>query len=183
MIELNLSLHRKTRIWINEFPKPCFDSTSRLQENYSSYEKNSLYLKNDCIAVELSIPVGARIIYGLLGAKFNHNSSDHFSLEIYSLDSKNTVFETPIYSGLDVVYVGLPSIYLKSVKRGFQQFFEDKKNKMPSGNLIFKCAAHSEVGSNERIFEQLAIIISNYFFSGKKFEKNEDYFDLFSSIL
>jgi hypothetical protein len=182
MIEIQLSKYRKARIWINEFPNACFDSAIKLEKTYPNNNIDIQNLANGSFTVEVNIPVGARIIYGLLGAEFYPDSLNSFSLEIYSSDSTKVSFDNSIYQGTDNLFVGLPLIYSNAVKRGFLQYFKDTDKAKPNGKLVFKCAAHSEVGSSEDIFEKLAIIISQYFFSREKYETDEDYFNLFSKI-
>jgi hypothetical protein len=176
MITLNLKGHCKARIWVKRNLDFSFTPSEILTETYSKIDK-TWHVNDSYIAVELSVPVGARIIYGMLGAEFKSNQSNSFLLEINSSDVTKTILKTPLYHGIDDVFIALPDIYTNSIKREVERCFEGKL--FPPGKMKIDCAAYSEVGSNKKIFDDLVVIICNYFFSGKDFKSDDDYLDLF----
>ena len=117
----------------------------------------------------------------MLGASFSSHSSDSFTIEIHSSNKENVIYKTPIHSWINDVHIGLPFIYAKSVKSGVQKYFENQE--LPKGQIIFKCAAFSEMNSSENMFDRLTKIICTYLFSDKIFEKDEDYISLFPQNL
>lgn len=183
MTELNLSLHRKARIWTNEFSEVCISPTSSLKRTFMRTVDASSNLRSNHFVVEIIIPAGARIVYGLLGAEYKNSQNNDLLLEIYSSKSKNRSYNDSLSNSLERNFVGLPFTYAESVEKAVTQYFENKINFVPSGKLTFKYAVHGEISSCQDIFEKLSTIICNYFFSSTYIATKRDYTNMISTII
>lgn len=179
MIELNLSLHRKARVWVGSLPQnACFNSVSILKKTLLSYSDESKILADDRFAIEIVIPRGGVVSYGLLGAEYRNYVGNDFSIEIYTSESESRKFDNSLCGDFETAFIGLPTVYADSVQKGVIEYIEKKSNFAPTGSLIFKCASHGKIGSSQDIFKQLSIIVCDYMFSKTFVKANEDYKNL-----
>ncbi len=86
MLTYDLGKFRKARIW--------FETNSDLElkenENIKEYEfkyKNRIVSNDRTIIVELSIPCGGRITYGILGVEFKHKPNKVLTVKIPTVNS------------------------------------------------------------------------------------------------
>jgi hypothetical protein len=106
------------------------------------------------------IPVGGRILYGLLGAQFIPNNSGNFSIEVLVSTNTESVFQQSIAANLDKVRVGLPREYSQSVIDGVLYSLDKKSLEiLGSGVLRFDKAAHGEIGSSNKFFRKIAATV------------------------
>ena len=147
---LNLSHHRKMRVWLGELPPlkyPVVDSVERTIKAINSQIYNRKYA-----AIEMFIPKGGRAIYGLLGAEFQPQLSQEILVQVAVSETATQQLDWLLASSLDRTYMGLPSEYCQSVLSGALTGAEI----LGSGLLHINCAAHGEVSSSPRIFNHLA---------------------------
>lgn len=179
MIETGGTLKR-ARLWTEALPDACFSSdqsfTMALNSRTNTAQPN---IESQQAAVEVVIPLGGRTAYGLLGATFNKEIPGPFIVEVFYSDSNWRRYDTdfiPYYE----IFTGLPKVYAKSVKDAVSKYFETDGRNVPSGELLFNCAAFCEVGSSQYVFEQLSLAICKVMFSGRKYETRNDVLDLVS---
>lgn len=178
IVQIELTAFRRARIWLNEPPNASFEPTSVLSWRIPKDPAASSF-PNRSVAVELVVPLGGRIGYGLLCASYKETSSDLTLISVMVSEAASLSFETPLYNGPGAVFVGLPLVFTESVKKGALKFFADQGNCGPPGELTFNGAAFSEVGSSPAIFEQISKIICKYLLSDKSHESIEDLGGLF----
>ena len=168
MIEIDLLLNRKARIWINKLPLVDFHPSFTLKKTIRfSNNSKPINLKRRQFAIELFIGAGGRIIHGLLGGE--SLPSENFSYEIYSTKNALNQYTETLLKGIDKVSVGLPPIFAQSVENGILNYLKNNPKISFCGKLIFSHAAFGEVGSSQDIFEKLSVISSTCFLSTKQY--------------
>lgn len=179
MIELNLSSYRKARVWVGHLPQEAyFDSVSILQKRLPIDSNKSKNLADNLFAVEIVIPRGGMTTYGLLGAEYINCISDNFSVEVYSSELETKKFNNSLCADFETAFIGLPAEYANFIQKNVVEYLENEINFIPTGNLIFKCAAHGKIGSNQEIFKELSTVICEYLFSTTALQTDEDYKNL-----
>jgi hypothetical protein len=181
MLEIELGKYRRARLWINDIPESCRIPSSELAANLVSKERD-MDMATRGIALELYIPLGGRLVYGLLGAEFIKNDSDSLSVDLYPSISRFKKYNDALCGAIDDAYVGLPEFCTKVVRTETQKYLENCTNK-PSGKLIYNCSAYSEVGTNQDVFQKLTIIVCRFLFSDCNFLDEEDFRGLILSVL
>lgn len=124
-------------------------------------KKTKQLLTSFSVGVEMMLPTGGRICYGLLSAKVEpHNEQDIVKLSM-AFTSHNTVrYEESFLWNDEHVYKGLPEEYIGYVSNSIcEKIYE--KNIYPQCSILFEYAANCEVGSSPRLFEIIAEIIIN----------------------
>jgi len=136
---LNLSYHRKMRVWLGELPPlkyPAIDSLERTIKAIIS----QIYNRKSA-AVEMFIPKGGRAISGLLGAEFQPELSQELLVKVAVSETATQQLDWLLASRLDRTYMGLPSEYCHSALSGALSAAEI----LGSGLLHINCAAHGKV--------------------------------------
>jgi hypothetical protein len=104
------------------------------------------------VAVELMIPRGGMIAYGLLGAEYTFIPQNKLNVKINVATEPNTPLVNPLVSS-DCVLKGISSEYVEGIIQGI------RVRNIPPGNITFSCGAHGLVGSSTQVFNILARII------------------------
>ncbi len=151
-ITLNLSHHRKARIWLGELPDLSYPGVEVLERQQDA--KASTIAEIKYAAVEIFAPKGVRALYGLLGAKFTPDNLEQLLVQVAFCGDTAKQVEWSLAAKVDKIYAGLTSEYAPSVLDGALRVAET----LGSGVLRFECAAHGVVGSSPKIFRQLATI-------------------------
>jgi hypothetical protein len=173
---------KRARLWTEALPDACFSSDQSFTMTLNSRANTAqLDTEDQKVAVEVVIPLGGRTGYGLLGATFNRGTPGPFVVEVFYSDSNWRRYDTDFCRYLDEVFIGLPKVLAKSVQDAVSKYFEIDGKNVPSGELLFNCAAFGEVGSCQFIFEQLSLAICKVLFSGRKYETHAEVLDLFSA--
>lgn len=158
MLTINLDYHGKACVWMDDSPSIIYPVIDIISQDL----KTNLPQKSNPkkVVLEVLIPVGARICYGLLGVEFIPNSSGKLSLEVCLSTENEAIFVKSIAAKLDVVRVGLPKEYgngvIEGVKLGLNERFLEV---LGSGVLRFDQAAHGEIGSSNQFFRQISATI------------------------
>jgi hypothetical protein len=105
-------------------------------------------------AIEVLVPVGARMIYGLLGGILTP-AAEALRVEIHISEDRTKRFEETVMKH-ETVFVGLPRKYVPGTERAFTLSGKHVPDLM-AGNLKLTHAAHGEVSSNQAIFGHLTI--------------------------
>lgn len=156
MIVLNLTQHRKARVWLAEFPEARVEFEAASER---VVETDAMPLDEVRRAgVEILIPRGPRALYGLLGAELRPNRIGELRVRVLTCSGNRRRFKDAIALASDEVYVGLPDEFAAAVIEGVVE-----QNKRPgglaSGELVFQCAAHGLVGSSPTIFKWLSAVL------------------------
>ena len=158
MQNLDLDVHSKARIWIQEKPDllyPVDEIITQLLETGLSQKSETRQ-----VALEILIPVGARVCYGFLGANFTPNNSGELSLEVRTATENEAIFRESLAHKLDTVRVGLPHEYSQSVIAGVKESFSPQLlQTLGSGVICFDKAAHGEMSSSNKFFYQIAVTV------------------------
>lgn len=154
MFELDLPLHRQARAWVDNTPPASFEADETFAHISPAGKPGFPEVRR--VAVELLIPKGARVLYGLLGAEYRPSESGELHVLINSL-SAGPPLEDPLLSpALDEVQIGLPAAYMDSVIEGVMLANEGD---LPAGMLKFQYAAHGIVSSCQAIFRALSLTV------------------------
>ena len=135
MLEVSLSGFGKARVWSRECPV----------DPVKPYNG---------IALEVSIPRGGMCAYGLLGASAGlHHSGP--GCEVVAPASGRR-WHGSLVERIDEVRVGLPAELVATVQRAGAA--EAERTGLET-TILYDCAAHGLVGSNEWVFGRLAIAL------------------------
>ncbi len=152
MVSPVLGFHRKVRIWINELPPAKYEIFQTIRCILRA--ERTMKIERTCAAIELLVPRGGRIEYGLLGAEFAANRSNEVTIEVGISDPAPPPYCDSLAASVDQVRLGLTVDFAQSVVEG-ATCAQEKFECLPSGVLLFNCAAHGAVGSNRFIFRGL----------------------------
>ncbi|WP_336937353.1 hypothetical protein [Acinetobacter modestus] len=149
--EFVLKNHLHIKLWTQS--SPILPFTDILPP--SSYYKYTIVL-------ELFQPRGGRFLYGLLGAEVDINlKNSEIILNLTKHDLENRIFQSDFLNELDEAEYGLPIEYTTEL----QKFILEISNQMKFNDLYkinFCFSAHSDIGSNIKIFKFLALLILQY---------------------
>lgn len=149
--EFVLKNHLHIKLWTQSSPIVPFTDIPPP----SSYYKYTIVL-------ELFQPRGGRFLYGLLGAEVDINlKNSEIILNLTKHDLENRIFQSDFLNELDEAKYGLPIEYTREL----QKFILEISNKMKFNDLYkinFCFSAHSDIGSNIKIFKFLALLILQY---------------------
>lgn len=155
MFEIGLPFHRQARVWIDDLPPASFDADEVYEQIILSGKP--IFSETRRVAIELLVPKGARVLYGLLGAEFQPSESGDLRVVIEALSSDGSPFENALLpSLLDEVQIGLPRLYVPGVFEGVTRVNEWS---LPPGRLHFQAAAYGVVSSCEAIFRVLSFTV------------------------
>jgi len=148
------------RIWIGELPEATYppDRTSTISLPAKTVWSGTPLLA----AVELVVPRGPRIWYGLLGGRLEPRSSDKLTITLTISGHSGPVLTDTLAPSYDEVRVGLPGEYVEAVVAGFKSAAA-ATDALVAGELTVNCAAHGLVGSSNAIFEHLGDILLKLF--------------------
>ncbi len=142
---------RKYRVWLDELPDLRYEVVQLLD---TSLEVGpSMHTTPRCVAVEARIIMGPRDLYGALGASLVPNRSGQITIQVAVSDNRGRLYEDTLASKLETVYVGLPQEYVDGLFLGIADLPELRS--LGAGTLCFDRAAHGDIGSCRRIYEQL----------------------------
>jgi hypothetical protein len=164
---LDLGLSGKARIWNNEsfyFPRdfrPVFypvidEKIEVIVEN----TKIGLFSKKQ-VMIEILAPLGARFLYGCLGATFEPNDSGNLVLKVAVSTEVEREVNSSLASSLDIVRVGIPEEYVDSVFNGSKLKLQEPgvSSILGSGEISFKWGTFGEIGSSKSFFHDLAYTV------------------------
>jgi hypothetical protein len=153
-----LARHRIARVWIGECPGANYPTAGAEHFQLSGAGVNASLNR---VSVELTVPKGPLIMYGLLGAIYQP-SPDRDRLDVLVSFSGTPLGEGPTYASeiaprSEQPVIGLPLEFVSAVIAGIREVVKD--GSVGSGRLAVDCAAHGAVGSNPRIFRSLATLV------------------------
>ncbi len=145
----------KARIWLDTLPH-CDDEASEVMWRQQKAQPLGSTRESGA-AVELCLPTGGMIRYGLLGALFLPDGSDQLVIRVPFSKREGLPFSDSLASRLDTVWKGLPDEFAESVLHS--SLNTDTIQSLGAGKLRFCCAAHGELGSSIWIFSALSRIV------------------------
>ena len=153
---LKLDFHRIARVWLDELLPAMFKPDKILEHLF--VPKPSLSTCFCKAAVELLVPKGPIGVYGLLGAELVPNLSGSLRLQVGVSNQKLSHYENSLALRSDSASIGLPQEFADSVLDGAIECLGSNRN-LPSGDLVFFCAAAGNVGSNSALFRELGELV------------------------
>jgi hypothetical protein len=165
--EINFKKFAKARFWFNKIPDlfRINDSKEECIIINNNIDKSLLCRE---FMLELYIPFGAKIDYGILGIITQENK-DKLLFELYKENNLKKIFQDSYSKLIDSTYIGLPDEYYKAIRNiiiDLESYSRDIPN-IPKGKISVFYGAHSIVNSSANIFEQLFIVLLKMAFSDK----------------
>lgn len=160
--ELDLGRFRTVRIWEGELPPACFTSAAVISAAVPASGNMATRSMPSKFCVEYKAHLGGRISYGLLGSTFETSQDPLLSIEVVTKEVGWEIYSNTMYKGNDPILVGLPEVFGEGVLQSTLSFFGRTQSPIARGKLSFICAAFSEVGSSEDVFDRLSHINSFY---------------------
>ncbi|ROO59298.1 hypothetical protein EDC02_1093 [Micromonospora sp. Llam0] len=113
-------------------------------------------------AIELMIPRGADVQYGLLGGTYYATSDDRLVLRAATIDEDvagcGLEYRDSLVRSLETPRVGLPRHLAEGAISGLKSWFSVQGSLSP-GILSLDCAAFGSVGSSSVVFGHLASLL------------------------
>lgn len=160
MQTIDLGFHSQARVWLKDslpFIYPALDIISQDIQTGLACKSETRQA-----ALEIFIPVGPRVCYGLLGAKFIPNPSGKLSVEVRVSTENESIFSSSMAAKVDTVKIGLPEEYSQSVMEGIvNSLIDDAKliETLGSGVIAIEQAAYGEISSSKKMFRNIAATV------------------------
>jgi len=117
------------------------------------------------LAVEVAIPRGGVVSYGLLGATFVPDATGSLSISVLSGDGQP--FTRALAGPPEEVMIGLANEYVDSVINGILAGTMAIPA-IPGGSLVTDRAAHGAIGSSALLFRELAACVTRLVLDGSE---------------
>ncbi len=151
MIEIEPSLGRKGRLWLEEAPPAVFNSQEIHEATLNVGVTSQPCSNSHLVAIELRLFRGTRPIYGFLGAVFSPENTQKLLIQTIVGSDETSEFQDFLAVAPEIVQVGLSDEYAPIVLKSALQV-QEESNSLPPGRLTFNCAAHGMLTSNSAIF-------------------------------
>jgi hypothetical protein len=171
MKEIDLGLTGKARIWQKDKPLEflyfpgaytpvIYPEVDEITEIIVDNAESGSLL-NKTVMIEILAPLGARFLYGCLGAIFEPNDSGQLVLRVSVSTESERQLKTSLASSLDIVRVGITEEYASSVVDGAKLKLQEPRISeiFGSGEIYFKSGAYGEIGSSRAFFHDLAYTV------------------------
>lgn len=155
MQQLQLTRHRKARLWIGEPPRAEFSPTSFVRRVVSAGFAEAPAIR--IAAVELIVPRGPVASYGLLGAELLDNGSGDGEVSV-AVNNNGFAMQGSLAATADDVRIGLLNEYAEAVISGVEEVV--RGGWRFTGELAFRWAAHAAAGSSPAIFADLGSLVA-----------------------
>jgi hypothetical protein len=154
MIEARFNDFARGRLWgSTELPamtgRPVADHVVKADAGAVTQDKS--------LAVEVAIPRGPIVSYGLLGGTYKQVPGE--LLKISVLGGEQREFDGSLASPPEKAIFGLPSEYVDGIANGFFAGV-DRLSATPGGSLTFDRAAFGPIGSSPLLFRELAVCVT-----------------------
>jgi hypothetical protein len=150
----SLAYYQEARVWINDPPDIRYTPVEILKDSISTTSKEHWDKKSVCL--EYYRPGGGSY-YALLGCEFISQPLDRINIELFVSKDKGEIFESPLISYGNRVYVGIPRTYAGAITKTAIEILSNTV--LPPGVLTFNVGAHDEVGSSEFMFSIVTRLI------------------------
>lgn len=171
MKTIDLGLQGKARIWEDEiffFPQnfigndlPIFYHIvdERRETILDDTKTGVLSLRQ--VMIEILAPLGARFLYGCLGAMFIPHNSGKLVLTVSISSESEPQLNNSLASSLDIVRNGISEEYASSIVEGAKLKLQETgiSHIFGSGLIWFHLGAFGEIGSSRAFFHDLAYAV------------------------
>ena len=148
-LDIDLEFHRRARVWVDTLPGGVQASVVEIVR----LPCTSRAADPCAFAVEIEIPRGPMISYGLLGLHYRPGGT---GLEVSVSVGTGSVRSDSLAAG-DTVRWGLDAEYADAVLQRVSRVAE--AGTLPCGSVAFDYSACGEVGSSPRVFGALAAVL------------------------
>lgn len=155
ILNINLDFNSKACVWIKDSPSIIYPAIDILTKEIQTGLAHQSGIRQ--AVLELIIPVGPRVCYGLLGTEFIPNDSEKLSLEVRISTENESIFKDSMAGLVDTVRIGLPREYAQSVMEGIISSLNHQViETLGAGVIRLEQAAHGEISSSQKMFRQMA---------------------------
>jgi len=156
MTLLDLGLHRRVRVWLDEVDLPMFEEAGRERRQFETHAPEAS--PPGTVTLEAILPRGGMTNYGALGATFTPNADS--SLLVVEVGHSGEFglgprFDSTIAVPPEKPVLGLPENLVSAVFAGVNEQLILGPDPGP-GMLLFNRAAHGVIGSSPIMFTLLA---------------------------
>ncbi len=159
MITLDLQGLNKARIWFEPNSKLLIEKHSK-NAFYKFESSHSNECQDRTIILELFLPRGARIIYGVLGINYKYMADKLLTIKVPATNNDLKMFDDSLIAPLEKANIGLPLDYGKEIFLELARLHKVNKLLL-TGEIDFCYAVHSEASSSSWIFQKLTYILIN----------------------
>lgn len=154
MIEIRLNAFARGRLWEPmELPAvtggPVVDHVVKADAGAAAQGKS--------LAVEVAIPRGPVVSYGLLGGTYERAPDELLKMTVFG--GEQGEFDDSLAGPPERAIFGLPSEYADSIASGFLAGV-DRLPATPGGSLTFDRSAFGRIGSSPLLFRELAVCVT-----------------------
>lgn len=162
MLEFDIGYLRKIRVWFEHNQLLMLSSNNKAQiRKYPCHINNNS--NNKTVIIELFIPQGGRIVYGLLGAKYMPTLINELEVSIFCSNKiSQNIFNDALIDKIEPAHISLSEEYCNAVFDSIDSISRQGKLKF-NGKLEFCYGATAEISSNEWIFRKLTYLLINLF--------------------
>jgi hypothetical protein len=161
VVDLDFGKHRRGRVWLDECPVTAPGNTTSVQRAFIGADWSEAGAVRQT-AVELVVPRGPNVQYGLLGGTFLPGGTERVlaahivvTAEPYE---QGIPYQSSIAISPEAPAIGLPSELASAVFAGVEDAIQ-RGVSLRSGQMIFDCAAHGAFGSSPAIFQTLGRLV------------------------
>jgi hypothetical protein len=161
MISLSLSRARTVRVWLGELPPARYEANSRFEVvvDATPTEASDPHI----VAVEMKQNRGGRILYGLVGGRFDPDNSIQLRIFVNATSANGVLFSDSLMTSTNLpgnqraetVFVGLPEDYARAITHSIESKTK-QLNLKKAGTILFDCAAYHTYESSESFFAYVA---------------------------
>jgi hypothetical protein len=144
------------RLWRDEEVIAAYDPV-RVLNRCTTLTRDAAVLASTTVAVEVWFPTGPRARYGLLGVRFEPDTSRQRQVYVGISSPSGPRLLDSIGAGRDEVRVGLPAEFADAVAERLHS--EAVTRNLPAGTIAVNQAAHGAIGSNSSTFAALAYLL------------------------
>ncbi|MBI4510126.1 MAG: hypothetical protein HY698_10870 [Deltaproteobacteria bacterium] len=150
MRSIPLGRFGKARLYVHERPDAAYN-VIRVDERITSVQQSRMLALE--VALEVYIPRGALVEYGLLGMRFVPEERQDLVVQVCVGEPCDRAYQESLARLVDDVRVGLPDEYATSVTSAICAL---APTTLGPGLLLVDRAAHGLIGSSPALFEKLA---------------------------
>lgn len=147
------------KYWIGEYPQNKSIMSEKYCNKYNVNNKIDL-LQPQKLALEVYMHRNANN-YGILGVEYiPKQGSETIDVEIVYIKENQVKYASELLQYSDYMYYGLPKECLNTVREKVKLYMD--KEDFSGGNLLFRFAVNSEVGSSPSLFGIMAEMLLEF---------------------
>lgn len=152
---LNLGAYRRAKVWLNTMPGPFNGSKQPEAETQTSTRIAQA-------AVEMLLPTGGVVYYGLIGGRLFPSVEPRLRLEIQTPEGDGLPYASDLAFDYENARVGIPLEYREAISDGFNWAVENSCLNL-SGTLCVYFGVNGDTGSSIVFYRYLSAVLVRLF--------------------